>query len=145
MLVYESLDSVLNEWREPVLDRHLDDFNTDFTIEFNVKNPDWRGIHDKAAETESMFGSFTNKLAEECYDEICQTIKEDDNWYIDGWSFAGRSAGWFALLCKGDSEFVSEDDLNTIEEIVEKYFKMFNSGFKQFYKDQFNQRKFLSK
>jgi len=145
MIVYESLDQLLNEWREPVFNRHANEFNGDFTIEFNVKNPDYRGIPDKAAETESMFGSLTNKLGEECFDEIKQTIGEREDWYIEDWSFAGRMNGWYALLCQGTEESVSEDDLNTIESIVEKYFKSFNTRFKEYYKNQFNQRKFLSK
>lgn len=139
--VYESL----NEGREPVINRHVDDFNADFTIEFNVKNPDYRGIPDKAAETEAHFGSITNILGQECFDEINENIREHEDWYIDDWSFTGRMNGWYALLCKGEEEAVSEDDLITMESIVEKYFQSFNKRFKEHYKEQFNQRKFLTK
>jgi len=134
----------INEWREPVFNRHISDFNADFTIEINVKNPDYRGIPDKAAETEAHFGSITNQLGQECFDEITDKI-DHDNWSIIDWSFAGRMNGWYALLCGGDGDAVTENDLNEIESIVEKYFRSFNKRFKEFYKDQFNQRKYLHK
>ena len=97
----------------------------DFTIEFNVKNPP--NLHDLSEtdlEFEYMTGHFTNHWAGECFLQIAKICRAK-RWTLRDWSFAGRSNGWFALLCTGDSSAVTDLQIERIENIVESYFKQY--------------------
>lgn len=80
-----------------VTNKHLNEFRGfDFTIDFNVKNP--KGTYllsEDDMNFEQETGMFTNKYAKGCFEAIC---KLKYSW-IEDWNFAGRSNGWFILLC----------------------------------------------
>jgi hypothetical protein len=110
---------------EAVFNRHSRDFSgLVFTIEFNVKFPNLPQISEEDWEFEYSTGHFTNEWAEECFKKIAKLCRSK-RWSLNDWSFAGRSNGWFALLCDGDSTAVTERQLTCIEEIVEDYFKRY--------------------
>jgi len=143
-LVRESLIQKLNENQEPVFNRHIDDFTSDFTIEFDVKNPNYpEDITEEIAEYEWEAGNFTNQYAQRCVDEISDAIDNDGegkDWYISDWSFAGRFNGWFVLICEGDQESVTEKELSIMEDIVQKYYKNFGMEMARFYFDKNNRK-----
>lgn len=133
-LVKESLICERNI--EPKIDLHLEDGFTqaDFTIEFNIKNPDLSGVPDDIYSYEFESGQFTNKYAERLFNEIKSSIKNTNNFSIDDWSFAGRSNGWFILICTGDDNNIPENKLYKIQNIVENYFNNYNKEIKKYYK-----------
>jgi hypothetical protein len=108
---------------------HNGDFRNDFTIEFNVKNPNF-SILEENAQYEMETGTFTNKYAEKCFSEI-QKLKY--NWIKD-YSFAGRSNGWFCLLCN-DKEInsIRPSQLGKLETIVERFLKNYGQEIELFY------------
>ena len=114
------------------LNRHIRDFGGfDFTIEFNVKNP--KGNYTLTEEDmnyEQETGTFTNHYSNLCFDEIS---KLKYNWIKD-WSFAGRSNGWFVLLCNGkDVSKITENQFYKIEAIVKKYLEKYVNCLNAFY------------
>ena len=114
------------------LNRHIRDFGGfDFTIEFNVKDP--KGNYTLTEEDmnfEQETGAFTNQYANSCFKEIS---KLKYNW-IEDWSFAGRSNGWFVLLCnfKNVSK-ITQNQFNKIEAIVKKYLENYVNCLNAFY------------
>ena len=106
---------------EAEFNRHVKDFNCSFTIEFNVKNPTipLTDKHLEFMESEWMYGDLTNSYSTDCFEEIM----ESNYSFIEDWSFAGRSNGWWVLICEGSESQVRASSLQRIERIVEKYFK----------------------
>lgn len=114
---------------------HIRDFDRstcNFTIEFNVKGPEIPGeLSEDLLEAEWSTGNFTNDYAGRCYAELASTITR--GWQIDDWSFAGRSNGWFVLLCKGNSEKVKDQILEEFEFVVESYFRNYGKNLAKHY------------
>ena len=102
------------------INRHSpNEWKADFLIEFEVKFPSIPAdFPEDLWEAEYTTGSFTNSYADRCYQEIC---RGGYSWLTD-WSFAGRSNGWFVLLCSGEPEKVQEKTLHRMESIVQRYF-----------------------
>ena len=74
-IVKESLNEyqTTDHWREiSEMNVHLDDFSgtADFTLEFNVKNPNVKGVPEDVYEYEFETGRFINSYAEQAYNEI---------------------------------------------------------------------------
>ena len=102
------------------LNRHIRDFrNFDFSIEFDVKNPKGNcTLTEEYMNFEQETGTFTNHYANLCFNDIS---KLKYGW-IEDWSFAGRSNGWFVLLCNGkDISKITDNQFYKIEAIVKKY------------------------
>lgn len=113
---------------EAKINRHIRDFREDFTIEFNVKfPPNMANISEEDLEFEWSTGHFTNDYALACFEKI-KKVCRSKRWSLSDWSFAGRSAGWFALLCNGDSDTVTETQLGKIEQIVESFYKNYGNA-----------------
>jgi len=118
--------------------RHNRDFNCSFTIEFNVKNPTipLTDRHLELIESEWLHGDLTNNYSTDCFEEIM----ESNYSFIEDWSFAGRSNGWWVLTCKGSESQVRASSLRRIERIVEDYFskygKMIINNFEIFIKER---------
>ena len=108
---------------EATFNRHNRDFNCDFTIEFNVKNPDLSldESHLELMESEYQYGDLTNSHSADCFEEIMKSNYS----FIKDWSFAGRSNGWWVLICKGSESQVRASSLTRIERIVEEYFRSY--------------------
>jgi len=106
-----------------VFDQHKKDFKCDFTIEFDVKHPrvELTDSHIELMEAEWVCGGLTNLHSQLCFNEIMQSEYR----FIDDWSFAGRSNGWWVLICKGDPSKIKPQTLNRIEKIVQKYFESY--------------------
>lgn len=116
-----------------VFNRHISDFpQCDFTMEFNVKNLNWDNLDPDLVTTENETGWFANNYAQELTYEIQKRIKSR-TWSVDDWSFAGRSNGWFVLICYGDMERVTPKQQGDIETLVAKYKKNFNKELKKYY------------
>jgi len=98
--------------------RHLREFRADFTIEFNVKNPNLPEISEEAYSFELETGTVINKVAEELFNKLNYKWLED-------WSFAGRSGGWFVLICSGEQSQVQQRTLCKLEQMVEDYLKIY--------------------
>ena len=114
--------------------RHKKDFRCDFTIEFEVKNPKIpERISEKLYQWEWETGEFTNLYAQECFEQL-QTIAPKV-WKMSHWSFAGRSDGWFAVLCEGEQEDVTPLQLQRMENIATKYFKDYGRRIYEFYSE----------
>ncbi len=116
--------------------RNKSSFNCDFTIEFNVKNPTVKNIPEDLWQHEYETGQFTNKYGDKCFAEIRKVIKSK-KWYVKDWSFAGRSNGWFVLLCNesapGHLEPVTEVQVDKITKIVDKYLSNYGQAMEEFY------------
>ena len=108
---------------EATFNRHNRDFNCDFTIEFNVKNPNLSldESHLELMESEYQYGDLTNSHSADCFEEIMKSNYS----FIKDWSFAGRSNGWWVLICKGSESQVRASSLTRIERIVEEYFRSY--------------------
>jgi hypothetical protein len=108
---------------EAVFNRHKRDFHCDFTIEFDVKFPTLplTEAHEELLQYEWEDGFYTNYHSEQCFEKIM----ESDYPFITDWSFAGRSNGWWVLVCEGDESKVRASSLRRIERIVEEYFKSY--------------------
>lgn len=111
--------------------RHADEFKCESTIEFCVKNPSLpEGISDELWEHEWVTGEFTNEYADRCFKEI---MRSGYRWLTD-WSFAGRSNGWFVLMCDVDAAIeVRQSTIERIESIVERYFKNYGKELDKWY------------
>ena len=114
------------------INKHLSDFRADFTIEWNVKKIGGN-LSEKQWRQEYQTGAFTNKYALECFDELKKIIKSQ-KWSIDDWSFAGRSNGWFVLVCSGNAEDVTDNQMAKMNVIVRKYMKNYANAIEKFYK-----------
>jgi len=116
---------------EMKFNRHADGFKCESTIEFCVKNP-WmpEGVSNDLLEFEYETGEFTNDYADRCFKEI---MRSGYSWLTD-WSFAGRSNGWFVLLCDIDAEEgLKQRTIDRIERIVETYFNNYGKEFAKHY------------
>lgn len=116
-----------------VFNRHLMDFRANFTIEFDVKSPNTNEIDTDISKYEFETGEFANFYGDSLYNEILEKLPENDDWYISDWSFAGRSNGWYALLCNGNQESVTKDELYIIQDIVNKYWDNYNRELNLYY------------
>lgn len=77
---------------------------------------------------------FVNDYAQECFREIEKRMdKHSKTWYVEDWSFAGRSNGWFVLLCNGDINRVTRRQEEIMEQIVQQYFDDFNKNLLEWY------------
>ena len=113
------------------IDRHIKDFRADFTIEFEVKFPDIpAGFPEDIWESEWTTGSFTNLYAQKAFLEISRSGYR----WLDDWSFAGRSNGWYALLCKGSGVGVQPRTIDRIEKVVHRYFSAYGKELSKHYK-----------
>ena len=107
--------------------------NSDFTIEFDVKNPTFNGrISEDILLFESETGAFTNKYGKQCFDLIQETFTSK-KWSITDWGFAGRSNGWYVLECKGNESHVTEKQLTKIENIVKTFYDDYEYEMDKFY------------
>lgn len=116
--------------RDIVFDKHNRDFNCDFTIEFNVKmlGAD-ANLPEEIWQNESENGTFASMYCQKCYDEI-QKSKYD---WITDWGLAGRSGGWFVLVCSGEKEKIRTSTLERISNIVNKYIDNYSREIRNFY------------
>ena len=115
-----------------ITNKHLNDFRKfDFTIEFNVKDP--KGIYLLSEEDfnyEQETGTFTNFYARLCFEDISKLKYK----WIEDWSFAGRSNGWFVLLCNNkDVSKITEKQYYKIERIVNRYLREYVDNLNSFY------------
>lgn len=121
------------------INKHLFDFSGlkhDFTIEFNVKGADYSGLTEKQMQCVWESGDFVNMYdmyANLCYIEMLIET-EQIGYIIEDWSFAGRTNGWFVLLCSGDEDKIGSD-LDILEEIYKKFMNNFNKAINKFYKN----------
>jgi len=107
--------------------RHLRDFKCDFTIEFNVKNPPIPNIPFQSAQHEYETGTVANALGDKLFKKLNYKWLED-------WSFAGRSNGWFVLLCRGEESRVRERTIVKLENLVETYLEKYKDELEKAYK-----------
>mgnify|MGYP003338795312 FL=1 len=115
------------------LNRHIKDFRTDFTIEWDVKFIGINsGITDDAFEYECQTGAFTNTFAQACFDKITKAVKSR-RWRIKDWSFAGRSNGWFVLMCEGDNTHITESQIHKMDTIVDSFLGRYCEEIRKFY------------
>jgi hypothetical protein len=116
------------------LNAHYNDIcQGDFTIEFEVKFPPGLSeIPEKVYRSEYLSGLFTNKYADEAYNQIKKAV-QSRTWQPTNWCFTGRSAGWFALICKGEESKVTERQIEIIGDIVNKKFLGYAKKMKEFY------------
>jgi hypothetical protein len=96
------------------------------TIEFNVKSPNLRGVSEELYEHEYTTGAFTNSYSDKLFTEL------NYDWLND-WSFAGRSNGWFVLLTDRDINTIPQRTLGRIERIVNKYCSNYNRELLYYY------------
>jgi len=104
--------------------RYANEFSRDYdyTLAYEVKHPPMPvGLPEDVLQHEAETGAFTNAYAERCFREISRGRYK----WLEDWTFAGRSNGWFVLLCKGDSSKVQMQTLLRIEEIVNSYFQAY--------------------
>ena len=97
------------------INRHIEDFSCDFTLEFNVKNPPLNPniqISEEDEVFENETHAFRNNHGEACFDEIMNL--PDFDLQITEWNFAGRSGGWFVLECDGDGVSVGSVHPRTV-------------------------------
>jgi hypothetical protein len=114
---------------EVIFNKHLSDFRNDFTIEFNVKGLQ-ANISEEDFEYEYETGTFVNFYGDLCFKKL-KTLKYD---WLKDWSFAGRSNGWFCLLCDDkDYKKVTDKQISKIETIVEKFIKEYSQNIESFY------------
>lgn len=129
-------ENKLNERaKDSEFNKHLGDFQgtgTDFTIEWNVKDPNFDDIPKDIAEYEVETGAFVNKYSDEMFKKMKKKIKTKQ-WSISDWSFAGRMSGWWVLLCEGNEKYVTENQLDKLQSIIDDYWKNFNKELKKFY------------
>lgn len=121
--------------------RHLNDFNCDFTLEFDVKNPGIpEGIPEDFLEYEYYTGNFINTYAEALFAEL----KKKKYKWVEDWSFAGRSNGWFVLLGRGNQRKISTPSVIFVDKLVKKYLddfgKRYLEYFEEFKKQEPNER-----
>lgn len=115
------------------INRHAADFRCDFTIEFEVKNPSLpTDFPEDVWEHEYRTGSFTNFYGDECEAEMNKR-QRSKRWYIADWSFAGRSNGWFALLCKGDSAAVTQKQLDELASVAQRFYSRYGVKLNEYY------------
>lgn len=115
----------------PIIDRHLADLHADFTLEFNVKSPTLpTDILPETWEYEWTTGAFTNGYAQKAFLEISRPGYR----WLDDWSFAGRSNGWFVLLCKGSGAKVRAESIDRISGIVQRYYNAYGKELETYYK-----------
>jgi len=134
---------------EVKLNRHISDFTENISFEFECKNLLYIGgfdvtdrtIIEETIDFDYQTGTYTNKYANDCFNEIKSELQ-----YIDiiDWTFGGRSNGWFILLSNDDLDIdidiygniIDTDygtldlilsDIYTMESIVDKYKKNYNS------------------
>jgi len=116
--------------RELNFDKHCEDYDCDFTIEFNVKNLGGdANLSEEIWQNESENGIFANMYSQKCYDEI---MKSKYDW-ITNWGLAGRSGGWFVLVCSGEKDTVRTSTLERISNIVNKYIDNYSREISNFY------------
>lgn len=119
--------------RDAVFNRHVEDFRTDFTVEWDVKFIGFDSeITEAAFEYEYQTGAFTNCFAQACFDKITKAVKSR-RWRIKDWSFAGRSNGWFVLTCEGDSSHVTESQIHKMDAVVNSFLDKYREGIEKFY------------
>ena len=110
--------------------RHIADFrgSCDWTMEFEVKYP--RMSEQTALALQELSPSwiteahFANRWGEHAFDDIMSAVraaKLEEHEVVD-WSFAGRNAGWFALLIRGDQDTFPPQLEQEIETIVTRYY-----------------------
>ena len=107
---------------ETKFNRHLSDFNCETTMEFDVKNLLYRcdfEISEEEFVYEFETGIVANYCGQKCFDEI---MKSKYNWIIN-WTYAGRTNGWFVLLCNDHKP--KDSTINRIEMIVDKWCKKY--------------------
>jgi hypothetical protein len=98
-------------------------------IEFNVKNPpgEWR-IGEDAEDYEQQTGAFLLSRAH----QLTAKLKKRFKW-IQDWTFAGRSGGYFVLLTNKDAEDISPDTLAKLTEEVKYSYKTFVEDLNKYY------------
>ncbi len=111
---------------EAIFNRHLKDFHADFTIEFDVKNPPLANISEEAHQYEYETGTVVNELGDELFNNL------NYKWLKD-WSFAGRSNGWFVLLCEGDESKIQAKTLRKLESLVKDYLNKYKLALEHAY------------
>jgi hypothetical protein len=120
---------------EAIFNRHVKDFRENFTIEFDVKFPSTKNeVSEEDLYYEFETGTFTNHWAQKCFEQI-EKVCKSKQWRPMDWSFAGRSNGWFVLLCIGDYTKVTQRQIGKIEQIVEYYFINYNIELSKYYNE----------
>ena len=123
------------------LNIHNRDFKGDFTIEWDVKGLGSKAnISEEDFEVEYETGSFSNSYGQKCFEEIKSKVKPK-SWSIRDWSFAGRSNGWFVLICDGNEDYpisgygddVTDSQMDKMNSIVDKYKKNYTKELEEFY------------
>lgn len=103
--------------------KHYSDSEFDFTIEFNVKNPNInKEISEDVCQFEIETNNFTFNYCKKCYNEILNN-SNIKNVKIEDWELGGRSGGWFILKCVGDQFKLTYKEIGEIEKIVEKFWR----------------------
>jgi len=109
--------------------RHSRDLISD-TLEFNVKQYNCNAL---LSESDWIFenetGDFTNNYGKQCFNEI----KKAGYKWLNDWSFAGRSNGWFVLLVDCDPEKLRQSTINRLERIVEKFERNYDKRISEYY------------
>jgi uncharacterized protein YegJ (DUF2314 family) len=130
-------EGFLNEGaRDIKFNGHIGDFRkSDFTVEFDVKNPNMKGLSDDVSKMEFETGDFANAYAQQLADEVKKKVKSS-YWSVSDWSFAGRSNGWLVLLCDGDPEKMTASQKSQMQSIFDKYWADYNKNLLDFYKEE---------
>jgi hypothetical protein len=112
--------------------RYASEYSRDYTytLAYEVKHPPQLvGLSEDIIQHEYETGAFTNAYAERCFREISRSNYR----WLEDWTFAGRSNGWFVLLCKGDISKVRPQTLERIERIVNSYFQAYGRELAKYY------------
>jgi hypothetical protein len=138
----------INESVQAIINRHGSDFigtvksgnkviRVDFTIEFDVKNMDMGDLDTETANFEFETGEFANIYADRLFEDIRDALSHMDikGWDLVNWSFAGRSNGWFALLCVGDPDMIKPEQMKIITDLVKTYKDDYTSELMFFYRE----------
>lgn len=105
--------------------------NLIFSLDFNVKNPNVEDVPTEILEQEDLTWQFREWYCEFVFGKI----KNFSN--PECWILSGRSNGWYTV-CFLDSIKPSQKQIETIEEIVTKYFEEYSQHLKEFYDVQEN-------
>jgi len=98
-------------------------------LEFNVKNAPYNVVlHPDVLDAEAHTGIFTDNYANDLFNRL----KKRYAW-LEGWTFVGRSSGWFVLLTWKEENEINTRSIGIIETEVEKAYRNYYKEMEKFY------------
>lgn len=117
-----------------ILNGHLYEVKAEFTLEFDVKLNGCCNkqvdVTEEKLEYEQETGEFIGVYSDKCFKDIQQLGYK----WIIGYTFTGRSGGWFTLLCGGKLPYrISNNQHKKISDIVLKYLNNYPTKLENYY------------